>query len=147
MADNTSGITQPVQGDTIETRELAVGAADSTTATVTDTGLESGMRVITTPQGKASVDKNAPDFVTEAFNAPDAGGITVPQFDESGKRIIGSVVLRGDPAKNKGCFIAAHSMVTTGDGRSYVSGQFISPKDITDEDRDLLLERGAIIKN
>lgn len=138
--------TQPVTADQPDPKTLAVGAADMATPAVQPTELSSGMQVITTPQGKASVDVNAPDFVAANFDAAaQASPTSLPEFDGTGKRIIGTKGLRGSPVNNKGSFVVMQSMVTTAKG-SYVSGQFIAPTDLTDDERDLLLESGALAK-
>ena len=141
MADNTNAVgepTQPLIDGQPDPKTLAVGAAESATPATQPTGLESGMAVITTPQGKASVDKNAPAFVTDAFDqaaAPPLG--TVPVMDDSGKRIIGSAVLRGNPARGKGKLVVNRNMVTLTNGQNYVAGQYVDPKDLSDDEKDL----------
>lgn len=135
---NTTNETAPVDPT------LAPGAAEAATTPVQETGLEGGMKVITTPQGKASVDKNAPGFVEGAFDdAAQAAGDGAPQFDPSGKRIVGNTGLRDTPNALKGKSVVVHSMITTKGGKHFVSGQGVGREDLGEE-FDTFTERGAI---
>lgn len=140
MADTQNETIQPTDP---AGSDLATGAADMATDTVQGTALEGGMKVITTPQGKASVDKNAPPLVTDAFqSAADqaaASPSAAPLYDESGKRIVGLTSLRANP-KNaaKGSYAVANSMITTRAGAHYVAGDIVGPKDLTQDDLDVL---------
>lgn len=141
--DQNSPLLAPVDP---ATPELAPGAAEAATPTTQDTGLTSGMKIITTPQGKASVDVHAPDFVVNAFdNEAAATSPALPLFDESGKRIVGTTGLRQNPKyQAKGSYVVTSAMVTTSEGKSYVTGDFIPAKDLGDSDRDLFLDNGSV---
>ena len=132
VTDNkTQPLADPKTSDT-----LALGAAETTTPAPASTMLESGMVVITTPQGKAGVDKNAPASVTDAFVIAAAPSGIVPVYSEDNKRIIGGA--NGSKESGKGKLVVTQSMITTESGKSYTFGQYVDPKELSSADKDVL---------